>query len=268
MNPEFRSTVIGAGAVSPDGYFYWDGAEWKTTISADGAWSWNGVAWVPNRQSLVGSYASARTLGVCVLLGVCVAVAFFQVFVFDAYERVWPGLGDQSVYYTVDLAGLTSLLITSALFLVWFHRAYRNAGALGAEDLQFSSGWAVGWWFVPIACFWMPYRAAVDIWMASAPVALATTGGQSMRADAKPTLIRVWWATWLVCVALVNVGAVVNDPATGSNLLWPVANAAVVLAAVLSIMVVRAVRTRQDARWRQLASMPPTNGTASSEVGQ
>jgi hypothetical protein len=29
MNPEFRSTVIGAGALSADGYFYWDGVQWK-----------------------------------------------------------------------------------------------------------------------------------------------------------------------------------------------------------------------------------------------
>jgi hypothetical protein len=268
MNPEFRSTVVGAGALSPDGYFYWDGVQWTSTISADGAWRWNGAAWASTGQSPVGAYTSARTLGVSVLLGVCIAVAFFQVFVFDAYFRGWLGFGDQGVYYTVDFAGLVSLVITASLFLVWFHRAYRNAAALGATDLQFSSGWAVGWWFVPIACFWLPYRASVDIWKASVPLTEAATAGHSSRADAAPTLIRVWWVTWLLCVVLVNVGAVLSDPTTGGNRLWPVANAAVVLAAVLSIMVVRSVRKRQDARWRQLGSMTPSYPTPPSEVGQ
>jgi hypothetical protein len=193
-----------------------------------------------------------------VLLGVCIAVAFFQVFVFDAYERVWLGFGNQSIYYTIDLAGLTSFLITSALFLAWFHRTYRNAAVLGAGDLQFSAGWAVGWWFVPIACFSMPYRAAVEIWKVSSPRAPATTGGQAMRADSSPTLITVWWVTWLVCVALVNVDAVANDPTAGSNWLWPLANASVVLAAVLSILVVRSASKRQDAKWRQRVSMAPS----------
>jgi hypothetical protein len=269
MNPEFRSAVMGVGALSPDGYFYWDGAQWKSTTSADGAWKWNGAAWVSTGQSPVGSYKSARKLGVwvSVLLGVCVAVAFLQVFVFDPYFQGWLALGDQRVTYTVDFAGLLSLMITSALFVVWFRRGYRNAGALGATDLHFSSGWAVGWWFVPIACFWMPYRAAVDIWKASNLVALAATAGQSSRLDAAPTLISVWWVTWLLCLVLVNVAAVLVNPDNGLNLLSVVSNAVTALAAVLAILVVTSITKRQDARWRQLTSMTPSYVTASSEVG-
>jgi hypothetical protein len=247
MNADHPSTLKSAGALSPDGHFYWDGLQWNTTISPDGAWRWNGSAWVPIGRSPIDLYASPRTLGVCVLLGVCVAVAFFQVFVFDAYQRTVIALGDQTITYTFDLAGLTSLLITSALFLSWFHRAYRNAIALGANNLQFSPGWAIGWWFVPVACFWMPYRAAVEIWKASA--------------DAAPTLISVWWVTWLLCLALVNVNALVSDPTASPSLLWPLASASVVVAAVLSILVVRSVSKRQDARWRQLASMTPVAGS-------
>jgi len=270
MNPEFRSAVVGAGALSPDGYFYWDGAHWKSTVTADGAWKWNGAAWVSTNQSPVGSYKSARKLGVwvSVMLGVCIAVAFLQVFVFDPYFQGWLALGDQKVTYTVDFAGLLSLLVTSALFVVWFHRAYQNATALGAADLQFSSGWAAGWWFVPIACFWMPYRAAVDIWKASGSVALAATYGHARRTDADPTLVSVWWVTWLLSLALVNVAALLANPDNGLDLLTVVSNAVTALAAVLAILVVMSVSKRQDARWRQLASMTPSYGTASSDVGQ
>ena len=255
MNLEYPPTLIGAGALSPDGHFYWDGVRWNTTISPDGAWRWNGVAWVPIGRSPIALYASPRTLRVCVLLGLCIAVAIFQVFVFDAYERFVMVLGDVTVSYTFDLAGLASLLITSALFLSWFHRAYRNAFALGADNLQFSPGWAVGWWFVPVACFWMPYRAAVEIWKTSASLQHELSPGHSSRADAAPTLISVWWVTWLLSVALVNLNALLSDPSASPSLLWLLASASVVVAAVLSILVVRSVSKRQDTRWRQLASM-------------
>lgn len=35
------------GELSPDGQYYWDGAEWKPSLSPDRAHRWNGVAWVP-----------------------------------------------------------------------------------------------------------------------------------------------------------------------------------------------------------------------------
>jgi hypothetical protein len=35
------------GQLSPDGAYYWDGAQWVTTLSKDGAHRWNGSAWIP-----------------------------------------------------------------------------------------------------------------------------------------------------------------------------------------------------------------------------
>ncbi|HEY1456499.1 MAG TPA: hypothetical protein VGG31_08365 [Candidatus Dormibacteraeota bacterium] len=32
---------------SPDGFWWWDGNEWKPAISQDRLWRWNGVNWVP-----------------------------------------------------------------------------------------------------------------------------------------------------------------------------------------------------------------------------
>jgi hypothetical protein len=61
MNPASPSAVIGAGALSPDRYFYWDGVQWKTTISADGAWTWNGAA--PSAGINQGTYPLAPLRG-------------------------------------------------------------------------------------------------------------------------------------------------------------------------------------------------------------
>lgn len=59
--------------------------------------------------------------------------------------------------------GLLQLLVylgTVVAFLVWFRRAYRNLPALGAESLRFSSGWAVGAWFVPFLNLVRPKQLA------------------------------------------------------------------------------------------------------------
>ena len=60
------------------------------------------------------------------------------------------------------------MLSTGILVLTWIHRANHNARQLGADDMRFTPGWAVGWYFVPIAWFWKPYQAMKEIWLASA----------------------------------------------------------------------------------------------------
>lgn len=41
------------GQLSSDGGYYWDGAQWVTTLSKDGAHRWNGSAWVPAAPTAV-----------------------------------------------------------------------------------------------------------------------------------------------------------------------------------------------------------------------
>jgi hypothetical protein len=48
--------------LSPDGMYYWDGAQWLTTLSADGRFRWDGAAWRPvSGTGLVASPYAART---------------------------------------------------------------------------------------------------------------------------------------------------------------------------------------------------------------
>lgn len=58
-------------------------------------------------------------------------------------------------------------LIFSVLFFGWIHRANYNARQLGAKNMKFTPGWAIGWYFVPIAFLWKPYQAMKEIWKAS-----------------------------------------------------------------------------------------------------
>ena len=50
-------------------------------------------------------------------------------------------------------------LVLSILFLRLLSRANRNARALGASGMEFSPGWCIGWFFVPIMTLYKPYKA-------------------------------------------------------------------------------------------------------------
>ena len=62
------------------------------------------------------------------------------------------------------------LIVGSAVaWCVWQHRAHANLRAFARSGLRFTPGWAVGWWFVPIASLWKPFEAVRELWKASDP---------------------------------------------------------------------------------------------------
>src|SRR4030095_8115621 len=72
---------------------------------------------------------------------------------------------------------VSSLVLLTALasfvsLLVWIYAAHANLPALNAGPLEFSPGWAVGWFFIPIANLVKPYQAVVEIWKGSDPAPL------------------------------------------------------------------------------------------------
>ena len=87
--------------------------------------------------------------------------------------------------------GLPVPLITAILVLNWIHRANHNARQLGAADMRFTPGWAVGWHFVPVAWFWKPYQAMTEIWRASRNPA-------DWRGKPVSPLLHWWWCLWIV----------------------------------------------------------------------
>ena len=89
-------------------------------------------------------------------------------------------------------SGLTSIgaLIASAtVFLMWLHRAYSGAQAMGAM-LSYSPGYAVGSWFIPFINCVVPMQVVQALDVASArDVELEST-------FRSPDIV-VWWVLWL-----------------------------------------------------------------------
>jgi Domain of unknown function (DUF4328) len=141
-------------------------------------------------------------------------------------------------------------------FLLWFHRSYRNLPALRAEGLEHSPGIAVGWWFVPVANCWKPFRVAVEIWKASDPA--ADTNDLASRAMIPtPALLAVWWMAWLTALVLDNlVGAPDRIQYLGLQITPPMVVTAGfdILAAALAMAVILEVDRRQDARHARITA--------------
>lgn len=102
-----------------------------------------------------------------------------------------PATGLLAVAILGVLAMIVTSLIIAILVLNWIHLANRNARQLGAGDMRFTPGWAVGWYFVPIAWFWKPYQAMKEIWQASA-------SPFGWRGQQVSPLLHWWWFLWLV----------------------------------------------------------------------
>lgn len=105
----------------------------------------------------------------------------------------------------MDIAGLIVglpqfliVIVTAVVFLMWIHRANRNARGLGAEGMTFTPGWSVGWYFIPFANLWKPLQAMKQIWQASADPA-------SWQSQKTPALLSNWWALWITSSLLSNM---------------------------------------------------------------
>lgn len=90
----------------------------------------------------------------------------------------------------VGYIGMAIFVVYGICFLIWVHRANVNASVLSDEAMEFSPGWAVGWFFVPIANLWKPFHVVKEIYFRSRPP-------DASAVPSNPTLVGAWWALWL-----------------------------------------------------------------------
>lgn len=108
-------------------------------------------------------------------------------------------------------AGAVALLSVTALFACfvivgrWIYRASKNAHTFDA-DLTISPGWAVGWYFVPLANLFKPFEAMKETWLAS------HFGGNWHRETA-PSVLNWWWGLWILTNILGNISFKIADNA-------------------------------------------------------
>jgi len=69
-DPASPAAVAPQTRFSADGFWWWDGAEWRPALSADRLWRWNGQAWEP-ADAGVGASSRSNTGAA---IGIAVAI--------------------------------------------------------------------------------------------------------------------------------------------------------------------------------------------------
>lgn len=170
-------------------------------------------------------------------------------------------LGKAALLFVTGLGMVALALLAPIMFLVWFHRAAKNVRAFGHDGLEYSPGWCVGWWFIPIAMLWKPYRAMKEVFRASDPEAVREGSSSEWLLRPLPTMLGLWWGFWIVSKMFDRLAARIPDASTSSAL--GIVGAVVSIgAAVCVIMIMRTVTKNQAACWeilqqRGFAPPPP-----------
>jgi hypothetical protein len=159
-----------------------------------------------------------ETLRLLLKINIAIAVAAVFAGIYDchSYANLPSGFDPNETILPCDvvtaIVGLTQfvfLIIVGVTFLRWIHRTNKNLHALAGEQMTFTPGWSVGWYFIPIANLFKPYQGMKEIWQIS----------HKNRAAAL-TVVGWWWALWLISNFLGQLAfrlAVRTEDAAGYN---------------------------------------------------
>lgn len=105
----------------------------------------------------------------------------------------------------------------------WIYCASVNAHSTG-QAMANSPGWAVGWYFIPFANLVKPFEAMQEMWDVS-------NGNDGSYGDQAPSILRLWWGSWIVSNFLDYASQRLSDPGAA-----PVAKLLVVASFALGVI--------------------------------
>jgi len=237
VNP-YQSPLAEPAAI-PDGE-----AAGYTVASADfhsaEVWGWVACAGL-------GMNAVLAVAALCLLIGWPYLESYVAAVPLLSWQGLWSAMNG-------------SRFATAIPFLAWEYRAYRNLPALGHHKLNAKFVWVIVCWFVPIMNLFCPYQVIDELYQRSNPFV-----DRNEQLLAAPGVIKGWWGTWLVTVAISlwerffrgesdNVSAIWID----FGLQFAYLSASIV-SAVLMILIIRTIDGEQRNR---LAQIQETRRTA------
>ena len=160
--------------------------------------------------------------------------------------------------------GLSQALIVAGVIsfialLVWIYASHRNLPALGATGLEFTPGWAVGWFFVPIANLFKPCQAIFEIWNSSDPARLPRPGMGATPVQSG-AIVGWWWGLRIAAALGGQLFAVYARQSTSIEDFIVVSWITIVVIFVLDvptniceIVIVRTIQQNQEARHKLIA---------------
>jgi hypothetical protein len=151
-------------------------------------------------------------------------------------------------------------LVTAVFFLRLLSRANRNARAMGALGMEFTPGWCIGWFFVPIANLFKPFQAVRETWKASIASETPWQNNDSS------WLLGTWWTLWIgsgflgQAVFRSSLRAESIPELQDSTDLSLVADAVGVLLTIVALLVIRRLYWLQDEKYQLVGVAGPMCG--------
>jgi hypothetical protein len=212
-------------------------------------------------SSLIG-YITVGFLGLITFSSVLLVLSSFAALGFpdsgvELEDGAWMSFGLMAVGL-VALADVGLRITTAVVFLIWINRAYKNLSALKARNLEFSPGWAVGWWFIPFANLVKPFQVVRELFNESDPDFDQDTGFLRVPAGT-PFVIGLWWATYLISNISYRLSDMLygkGDLPESQSFFVPLVAGAILsaISAGYAAYIVHAVIQRQEARAKIVAA--------------
>ncbi len=116
-----------------------------------------------------------------------------------------------TAYVYVLFSNSAFFLVSVVVICMWIHRAHANLHEMGHEGLEYTPGWAVGWYFIPFANLIKPFQAMRELWNESHSLS------DGFAQDA-PGNLGLWWGLWLSGNIVGNISTRLYLLDDGSNL--------------------------------------------------
>ena len=143
------------------------------------------------------------------------------------------------------IASLIAFMASAVLIIKWIYRANYNAHQLGAQDMNYTPAWSVGYYFIPVFNLWKPYQAMKEIWKAS-------KNPLDWRLSKTSPILPVWWALWLTSNILnqsifrLSAEAVELSELMNLNMLSQVSNVLDIPLALVTLAVINGIYRMQS----------------------
>lgn len=133
---------------------------------------------------------------------------------------------------------------------IWIYRAASTAQTLAPTDKRMKAGWAIGWYFIPIASLWLPYGGMRHTWN--------TSQGHGTDIEAQlPSWFPLWWGTWIVVNIIDQVSARAwNSLESGiESFAATLDTASLVIGVITTFLFVRILRQTTDGLHKQIEAI-------------
>ncbi|SRR6266498_2989970 len=119
----------------------------------------------------------------------------------------------------VGSINLVISFVTAIITLFWFYRANKNIHTFGAKEVS-TPRMAVIWWFVPILHLWKPYEVAQQIWKASNPQIILSSGTEWKKSPSS-NIIKIWWILGILSIFIGIFVGIFLTPASAQLFFEP-----------------------------------------------